>query len=351
MPADVLLLTADDALAAAVARLCALAGLSCELERNSNAARAGWRDATSVAVGFDVAPALAAAGLPRRDRVVVVTTGPADAGCWQAALALGAGSLIALPDQEAALVGALSAGAAVAGTGARRIAVIGGCGGAGASTLAAALAITAAASEKTVLIDGDPLGGGLDVLVGAESVPGVRWNELADTRGLLAAEAFASAICDVHGVGLLSWGRLRAEILAPEVIDTVLAAASAAFANIVLDVARFPCRITQCLLEAVETSVIVVPADVRSVAAAAASIASLGPWLRCPQLVVRDPGGGGLAAKDVAASLGLPLAATLRSEPAVHAAAQRGEAPTRRSRAIAQTCEEILATTRVGGQP
>jgi secretion/DNA translocation related CpaE-like protein len=353
MSADVLLVTADGALATAVPRLCALAGLTCELQRDSNGARGGWRDATAVVVGSDVAPALAVAALPRRDQVIVLTTGVADAGCWQAALALGATTLIQLPDQEATLVDALRAGSVSPGKVARRIAVIGGCGGAGASTLAAALAITASASGATMLIDGDPLGGGLDVLVGAESVPGLRWNELARTRGRLDPEAFAAAVCDVHGIGLLSWGRQRPPCnLDPDAVETVLAAASAAFANVVIDIARFPCRVTQSLLEAAETSVVVVPADVRAVAATASSVAALGRWLRTPLLVVRDPGAGRLAAKDVAASLGLPLTATLRSEPAVQTAAHRGEAPTRRGRcAITQACEEILAATIGSGTP
>jgi secretion/DNA translocation related CpaE-like protein len=350
MSGGVLLITADAALTAAVPRLCALAGRSCEVERDSNAARAAWRAAGTVLVGADVARALAGAGLARRDHVIVLATGIVEEACWRASLAIGAGTVLRLPDQEAALVDELRTGSAPAGAVARCIAVLGGCGGAGASTLAAGLAFTAAAAGKVLLVDGDPLGGGLDVLVGAESVPGLRWNELATTRGRLDPEAFASALCDVSGIRLLSWGRQRpACTLDTEAIDTVMVAATTAFTTVVIDVARFPNRMTHRLLEATDDAVVVVPADVRSVAAAAASIASLGRWIRAPHLVVRDPGAGRLAAKDVAASLGLPLTATLRSEPSVQAAAQRGEPPTRRGRgAITQACEEIL-TARAGG--
>lgn len=345
MSAGVLLVTADDSLTAAVPRLCALAGMTCEVERDSHSARAAWRDAGTVVVGSDVVRALSVAGLPRRDHLIVLTSGAVDEGCWRASLALGASAVLGLPDQEAELVDELRIGPASLGAGARCIAVVGGCGGAGASTLAAALAFTAGGSGKTLLVDGDPLGGGLDVLVGAESRPGLRWNELATTRGQLDPGAFASAICDVQGVGLLSWGRQRpACTLEPDAIDTVMSAALTAFCTVVIDVARYPNRMTQRLLEASEESIVVVPADVKSVAAAASSIASLGRWIRSPHLVVRDAGAGRLAAKDVAASLGLPLAATLRSEPSVHAAAQRGEPPTRRGRCgLSQVCEEVLA--------
>ena len=46
------------------------------------------------------------------------------------------------------------------------VAVLGGCGGAGASTLAAGLARSALqAGRAVVLIDGDPLGGGLETIL------------------------------------------------------------------------------------------------------------------------------------------------------------------------------------------
>jgi secretion/DNA translocation related CpaE-like protein len=230
------------------------------------------------------------------------------------------------------------------------LAVVGGRGGAGASTLAAALAMTAARSGSALLLDGDPLGGGLDVLVGAETVTGLRWNELAATRGQLDANAFASAICGFAGVGLVSWGRsvggMRLEV---EAVTSVLDAASCAFATVVVDLARSSTPASDRLWEAADASVLIVPADVRSVSATAALIASLGRRLSNPHLVVRDPGGAGLSAKDVAASLGLEMTATLRSDPAVQAAAQRGEPPLRRGRCgLTLVCEQVLAAVSGG---
>ena len=54
------------------------------------------------------------------------------------------------------------------------ICVVGGSGGVGASTLAAALAFVAARqAARSVLVDTDRLGGGLDLLIGAERVDGL----------------------------------------------------------------------------------------------------------------------------------------------------------------------------------
>ena len=71
------------------------------------------------------------------------------------------------------------------------IGVSSGCGGAGASVFAAVLA--ACADPPALLLDADPTGGGLDVLLGCEQLPGPRWPDLRlrggtlDPAGLLAA--------------------------------------------------------------------------------------------------------------------------------------------------------------------
>ena len=62
------------------------------------------------------------------------------------------------------------------------VAVIGGCGGAGASLFAVALA---QAATDALLVDLDPWGGGIDLLVGGEATPGLRWPDLALQGGRL----------------------------------------------------------------------------------------------------------------------------------------------------------------------
>src|SRR5690606_39629001 len=88
------------------------------------------------------------------------------------------------------------------------VAVLGGRGGAGASVLAAGLAVTAAqAGHRVLLVDGDPLGGGLDLVPGWEDDDGVRWPELSDTSGRLAAGALIGALPRRGEPALLSFDR------------------------------------------------------------------------------------------------------------------------------------------------
>ncbi|MDR1998992.1 MAG: hypothetical protein LBQ06_03490, partial [Frankiaceae bacterium] len=55
--------------------------------------------------------------------------------------------------------------------------MIGACGGAGASALCAALALTRR-DPAPLLVDLDAAGGGIDLLLGIEDEPGARWADL-----------------------------------------------------------------------------------------------------------------------------------------------------------------------------
>ncbi|HVY10579.1 MAG TPA: septum site-determining protein Ssd [Mycobacteriales bacterium] len=349
MPAGVLLVTAEPGLAGQVRRLCALAGGGCDIERDSGVVRAAWRQAPVVLVGADLVVAVAAAGLPRRERVFVVSDGALDASCWNAALSLGARRVLTLPADQSALVEEARAADRPSNSRGRLVGVIGGCGGAGASTFAASLALSAPESDSTLLLDGDPLGGGLDLLLGAEGVPGLRWRDLASTSGALDPCAFAGALSHVAGIAVLAWGPgsraapTPAPALRAEAVDAVVDAASRAFSTIVVDLGRRLDAYVGQLADALDVTILVVPAEVRAVAAAACLLDAIGARLATPHLVVRECGGG-LSARDVAASLGLEPIGQLREDGAVKAAGQRGELPVRRGRgAYAQACESIWA--------
>jgi secretion/DNA translocation related CpaE-like protein len=150
-------------------------------------------------VAGELAPSL-------RGVVLVVRVEGADPpeGVWRQAVELGAEHVALLPEGEGWLVQRL----VDAGSPAERapiISVVGGCGGAGASTLALALAVTAAGRGlHPVLVDADPFGGGLDLPLGAETVEGLRWPDLPWAAGRLPVGVIDTALPHIGGLRVLA---------------------------------------------------------------------------------------------------------------------------------------------------
>jgi secretion/DNA translocation related CpaE-like protein len=336
-----LLVTRDHLVRDAVLRLAALAGTPVHLEAPGAGARAAWRSAGVVVLGPDGATD---SGLPRRDGVIVVTVIPPDAVTWQRAVAVGAEAVLVLPDGEPRLLELLAAAAEPARTRGAVVGVIGGCGGAGASTMSAALAMTAARDRSAMLIDADPVGGGLDVLLGAERVTGARWPDLVDTRGRLPASALLDAVPHVDRLAVLSWDRGEPVSLPAAAAASVLDAAARAVATVVVDLPRHLDAATEVLLAGCDEVLLVVPATVRATAAAARVAVRVGAVVPASGLVVREAGNPRLEPRDVAAALGLRLRATLSQDPGVAAAAQQGRPPLSRPRGpLHDCCRSVLA--------
>src|SRR5919107_799963 len=160
----------------AVLRTAAAAG--CEVVRalDPTEARRTWPGAPVVVLDPDAARACADSGLPRRRGVVVAVSGEPPPEAWKHAVAVGADHVISLPEAEPWLVAALAQAAEGGGDDGAVLAVVGGRGGAGGSVFAVATAVRAARSgERVLLVDCDPLGGGVDLVLGAEDVGGLRW--------------------------------------------------------------------------------------------------------------------------------------------------------------------------------
>jgi secretion/DNA translocation related CpaE-like protein len=225
-------------------------------------------------------------------------------------------------------------------SGAFTVAVTGGCGGAGASVLAAALARTAAAQLPTLLIDADRLGGGADLLLGAEHEPGLRWPQLALARGALMPGSLTEVLPLIDGVRVLAWDREPSPpAVSAETVTAVVSAARREAGLVVIDLPRLlepPVRIAA---EAADLTLLVVPATVHAVASARRSLEAL---TTCPdvRLVVRS---GYLPTDQVVAALGRPLAGVLRPEPDLDEALRRGEPPgIRRRGPLTRFCRSFL---------
>jgi len=351
VPSRSLVVTADPDALDELVRLAATAGTEVEVAADPTAARRSWSSAPLVVLGADVVDACARARLPRRPGVVLLGRDLDDAGVWQQAVAVGAEHVVFLPEAEDWLAGCFADAAEDGAPDGVVVAVIGGRGGAGATTTAVALAVTAARSgRRALLVDGDPLGGGIDLVLGGESDPGLRWPDLVSTRGRVPAAALTGALPQMEGVSVLSWDRARADAVPVEALETVLAAGRRACDLVVVDLPRVLDDAARRVLAVAGATLLVVPTEVRAAAAASCVAAAVGALCADLRLVARGPSPSGLSGDQVARALGLPLQAELRAEPGLDLALERGQAPGSRGKGpLAVACgrllDELLAPT------
>ncbi len=337
----------DEDLLDEVVRVAAAAG--CELERVPDAAalRRRWAGAAMVLLDEAAARAVAGVRLGRRDGVVVLCRGDPPGSVWERAVAVGAEHVVSLPEGEDWLVSALSdtVEERAAGDG-RVVSVIGGRGGAGASVLAAAVAVRAHDDgARVLLVDCDPLGGGLDLVVGAEQVEGLRWPGLALGGGRVAASSLHEALpaaedgspaltvlsCDRHGPGP-----------APEAALAVVEAGRRAGDTVVCDLPRHLTEAAAAVLEASDLTVLVVPAEVRATAAGSRVARQIADRGATVAVVVRGPSPGGLVGDDVAEALGLEVLISIEAEPGLAASLDRGAVPGVRRGPLAEAAGAVL---------
>ena len=136
-----LLMTADSELLDDLLGLAAAVGVPVDVAVEPAACRPQWTRAPLVLVGADLADALIDARAPARPGVLLVARGTPTDGLEEVATMAGAEEAIGLPSGEAVLLDRL-ADAAEPAARARVVGVVAGRGGAGASVLAAAIALT-----------------------------------------------------------------------------------------------------------------------------------------------------------------------------------------------------------------
>jgi secretion/DNA translocation related CpaE-like protein len=340
-----LVVTSDAELLDRLLRLTAAVGVVPEVVDEPRLAHQSWGTARLVVVGADAAALLDAGRLGRRRGVYVVSADADDPGLWRSAVAVGAEQVLKLPDDESQLRDRFADAADGRGDSGLTVAVIGGCGGAGASTFAAALAATATrAGHRVLLVDADPLGGGLDLAVGSEQAEGARWPDLMHTSGRVSAPALLRALPACGSLSVLSSERHDVSSLDPAVLAGVIAAGQRGSDLVVVDVPR---RIDASAREAMglaDATYLVVPAEVRAVAATSRVASEMSAAARQVALVVRGPGPAGLDGPLVAETLGLPLAVEMRPDRPVVADIDLGLGPWRRTRGpLARACRQVLA--------
>jgi secretion/DNA translocation related CpaE-like protein len=356
-----LVVTGDPDVLDDLLRLAAAGGTEVDVAADPAAARPRYAAAPLVMVGADQAEPCLRARLPRRPRVIIVGRSPAVDAAWEVAELLGAEHVAVLPTAEPWLVDRFAERLDTA-VGGRVLAVIGGRGGAGASILAGGLAVTAvSAGLRTLLVDADPLGGGLDLVLGWEQMDGLRWPALMGAGGRVDPPALLRALPHHGDLVLLSFARSvpgsadrerPVDPLLPvpgEAMAATLDAARRGRDVIIVDLPRQLDDAATLALQAADRALLVVPAELRATAAAARVAATVA--LHCDDLsvVVRGPAPGRLKAREIARSLALPLAGTLRPEAGLCHALERGEAPAASGRgALADLCRRLITDLTTG---
>ncbi len=337
-----LIVSADRALRDEAGRLAAAAGVTALVVSTATDVRQVWSPAPVVLVGDDMAAELAGLQLPRRQQVFLVAAEGSDPASWRRALAIGAEQVISLPADRHRVVEVLAAGGE--GVLARLFAVTGACGGAGASVFAAALASTASRrGESVALVDVDPWGGGLDLLVGGEQAAGLRGPDLATTSGRIDATSLRDVLPVVDDLALLSWGRDDPVPVSRASMRTVLAAARRGHQLVVADVPRLDDDAAREALALATCTVLVVPAEVRAVAAARTRLGLLRRATADLRLVVRASPSRSLDGEAVADALELPLLVEMRPERALAGWLDQGLGPIRKTRGpLARACSSTL---------
>lgn len=332
----VLLITSATSLHDAVVPLCAASGVEAQVCAEPDLALAAWSAADLVLVGVDVADRVVALAPPRRPGVYVVGVAPGDA-VFRAAVELGAASVVDLQEGAEWLVDVLADVGERASPG-RTVGVVGGAGGAGATTLACALAQWHAARAPTLLVDADPLGPGLDRLLGMEDLSGVRWEGLAETAGRLGARALRESVPRREFLGVLTWSGLRRR-LDVATARRILPAAVRGHDLVVLDLARQAGPALAELVDRCDDLLVVTPATVPGLAATARLVADLGRTSRAG-LVVRP---GGLSDTDAEQVTGLPVVAAVGDQRGLAASVDRGLGALAGRGPLARAARDLLA--------
>ncbi len=205
-----------------------------------------------------------------------------------------------------------------------------------------------------LLVDCDPLGGGLDLVLGAEDALGPRWPELALRGGRVPAASLRAALpappvgttaAGDRLLSLASCGR-SGEGPHPDALATVVDAGRRAGEIVICDLPRHLTDAALAVVDTADVTALVVPAEVRSCAAAARVAAILAERGARVALVVRGPSPGGLSADDVARTLELPVLAAMRPQPGLARMLDQGQPPGRSRGPLATAAAEILQSLR-----
>lgn len=320
---------ADDALADDLLKLAAAAGSDLARASDLPAARLRWFTAPFVLLDRQGVIECREERLPRRPSVCVVAGDPVPEDLWHLAMDIGAEQVISLPGAEEWLVSVFADTAEGPPRGDGKVlTVVGARGGAGASVFAIAVGLTALRQGANALIvDCDPRGGGLDVVLGAEAEEGLRWPDMELTAGRIAATALHMALpARKRGdaqMALLSAAR-AGNAPAADAVAAVVEAGRRAGEVVVCDIPRHLDHTALAAVDRADLTAIITPAEVRACVTARQLAKELTERGAETQLIVRGPSPGPLPLREIPAYVNVPVLTYMDAEPGVARALELG---------------------------
>lgn len=222
------------------------------------------------------------------------------------------------------------------------LAFVGAAGGAGTSTLAAAVARATTPDTHPVVVDAHRYSGGVDLLFGVEEEVGARWGDIDIGEGSVDRAQLRQALPQtVDGIAVLTGARTtvvaaagRPGGLSEEVdrVTTVLGAGGLTVVDAPPDALPNRC----------DHAFIVVPAEVRAAAAAALISAECRAANTPVSLVLRRRGWSGLSAEEVERVAGADVVAEVKHMPRLVREIEISGLPKRLPRPLAAAAEAVL---------
>lgn len=248
--------------------------------------------------------------------------------------------VFALPAQAADVlrsIGALALAPAAHTARGKVVAVLGACGGAGASVLSAALCRVAG---DATLIDAHQFSGGLDLLLGLEATPGARWGDIDFTAGgaVSRAEMRGALPATEDDTALLTFPRTTVADpfrLSPEELNAVVHAAGAEGLTVVdTPLALLPDR---C-----DLVVVVLRPELRAAAAAARIVAECNAAGVANALLLRQSSWASLEPAQVEDTAKAPVIAQVQQIRGLTKQLDQSGLPAKLPRTLTRAAEAVL---------
>ncbi|HXV93142.1 MAG TPA: septum site-determining protein Ssd, partial [Pseudonocardia sp.] len=191
--------------------------------------------------------------------------------------------------------------------------------------------LSAAGAAKVTLVDADPMGAGIEWVIGLDEPAGAGWATLQQSAGRLGSRSLRTSLPRRGDLAVLGWGEGPRGDLEAGVVREVVSAAKRGSGLVVADLPRHLDTGAAELLRRCDALLVVTPLTLPAVAAAAHAVRTLTPGVPRAFLVARGPATG-LDPAEVSRLLGVPLAAEMADQRGLAEAVELGVGPLPRRR-------------------